>query len=695
MRFSTALLVALSSGVTAERRQLINRGVPVQSSAFPFVADIRVNGKTHCTGSLVDESESGNEQRYIVTAASCFDEEPELNRIAVHMGAEASQWGSQFTVSKAAIHPMYNKDTKTYDIAILTLDQIPQPSSVIGGAKLEYRTPTVGSNITFVGWGDTERETRIQGSKDIRVAGDTSRTNQVFSVLSYAHDRCRKPMAKLKLDYPQCSAFCTLQRSSGGPCKGDTGGPNLIYSGIEGEWRVSGVTSQFATGCGVRNAINIATSFAGASKWIDCIRSGSDDCSALANDVDCEDMAVSAKTCAELGWKVSDSMPGVCGSSIVDENKCPTASSYRRAFAICRSQGARLCRTLELQRDVAAGTGCQLDKERIWTRTSCGMGKDSLERTTVGGSDSARLQPQCSKVDSFFGVRCCADQNGDDDRADLPLNIRVQAEKSVHSCRDLGWAYPTPGADVCASSLDKQCSLPTTFGAAQNQCAAAGGRLCTARELLTDVAAGTGCNLDMKLVWTSDRCSNSWIVKNGAVATAGARRGVALHRSSCLARSGRRGGLANVRCCADRVAAPAREGFARSATPNGLKDVAGCDQLLGWETGYVMSKDGKTCARSRFGPKNTCLPAGTFYEAQAACKADGAKLCTTAELSADVAAGSGCGFDTQLVWTGDECPKTSRSFDTGMVFGGSSALKVEPMCYPAVKKHFYRCCGSN
>ena len=40
----------------------------------------------------------------------------------------------------------------------------------------------------------------------------------------------------------------------------------------------------------------------------------------------------------------------------------------------------------------------------------------------------------------------------------------------------------------------------------------------------------------------------------------------------------------------------------------------------------------------------------TFAEAEAICQTAGARLCTAAELVNGCAAGTGCGFDVQLVW---------------------------------------------
>ena len=45
-----------------------------------------------------------------------------------------------------------------------------------------------------------------------------------------------------------------------------------------------------------------------------------------------------------------------------------------------------------------------------------------------------------------------------------------------------------------------------------------------------------------------------------------------------------------------------------------------------------------------------CQENKTFAQAEAICATAGARLCTVAELEGSCAAGSGCGFDSELIW---------------------------------------------
>ena len=102
---------------------------------------------------------------------------------------------------------------------------------------------------------------------------------------------------------------------------------------------------------------------------------------------------------------------------------------------------------------------------------------------------------------------------------DLDLNLNLNSNdtsagidttsKSDKSCSELGWeAHQKHG--VCAASFMKQvnppCAPMMNFTTANDYCVGRGARLCTAADLGSDVAKGTGCALDDKFVWSSSSC---------------------------------------------------------------------------------------------------------------------------------------------------------------------------------------------
>ena len=89
-----------------------------------------------------------------------------------------------------------------------------------------------------------------------------------------------------------------------------------------------------------------------------------------------------------------------------------------------------------------------------------------------------------------------------------------------------------------------------------------------------------------------------------------------------------------VRCCSDNK--PPENWLQNSRW---LK-VTGCSV---WAGSKAPGKRGWACTEKKQNHK-------TFAEAEAICKAAGARLCTAAELLDGCTKGTGCGLDVQLIW---------------------------------------------
>ena len=60
-----------------------------------------------------------------------------------------------------------------------------------------------------------------------------------------------------------------------------------------------------------------------------------------------------------------------------------------------------------------------------------------------------------------------------------------------------------------------------------------------------------------------------------------------------------------------------------------------------------------------------CARDKTFAEAEAICQAAGARLCTAAELLGGCTGGTGCGFDSELVWGAPSPPVPPMPVECG------------------------------
>jgi len=229
-------------------------------------------------------------------------------------------------------------------------------------------------------------------------------------------------------------------------------------------------------------------------------------------------------------------------------------------------------------------------------------------------------------------------------------------------CEDLPAFKAESGADdrVCAASLwpGQTCMWSVTFSYAQQSCNAAGARLCTLAELRAGEAAGTGCNHDGELVWSSDPC-----VEMGTQGWAALQGNGAGGLRCLLGTSGARGELAGraaMRCCADACTAADLSPYAwtSTATSSGQappqEEPGRCCTDLQARYGFVKEAglDTPFCSASTW-PGQPCTPV-SHSRAEANCQAVGARLCSLRELYDKSPRTTLCGRQHEA-WTSDPC----------------------------------------
>mmetsp|Transcript_48897 Transcript_48897/g.95905 ORF Transcript_48897/g.95905 Transcript_48897/m.95905 type:complete len:381 (+) Transcript_48897:549-1691(+) len=251
----------------------------------------------------------------------------------------------------------------------------------------------------------------------------------------------------------------------------------------------------------------------------------------------------------------------VCATSYVTPGKgCSGKVSFARAQELCASMGTgvRVCTSDELHRGEALGSGCHYDWMRVWaakdnqtdaspsSSISPGLQCSSDQALTqAGGPIGERHWPRiCSGVNEQHHVRCCATST-----APATAKPVLPAPVPPKTCKELNWsAGSTSASGVCGASqvvigsrcLDKK----VPFLVAQSLCLHIGARLCTSAELSAGSAAGSGCGLDDKPVWTA---SEMLCDEGEAIAQAGAASGEELFPPVCSKFATKH----NVRCCSD------------------------------------------------------------------------------------------------------------------------------------------------
>ena len=190
-------------------------------------------------------------------------------------------------------------------------------------------------------------------------------------------------------------------------------------------------------------------------------------------------------------------------------------------------------------------------------------------------------------------------------------------------------------------------------------CAADGARLCTVLEMAAGCTAGTGCGHDADLIWTGTECDPT--PAKAIIAAGNSGNGNALP-TACVPTDE----LHEVRCCSD-VQLP---GYADKTEACGMP----------------------VWTESDFASAYGCVHNANYGEATAVCAADGARMCTVAELEADCTAGTGCGHDADMIW-GEPCSDAfviiGNPTNNGLAADGNLAAA----CVDPFSTHEARCCS--
>ncbi|NWW41940.1 ACRO protein, partial [Panurus biarmicus] len=214
-------------------------GTGAEPGAWPWIVGIQhpwIPGLGHlCGGSLISA-------QWVLTAAHCFDQIMEISMVYVMIEAtqltQSGPGAQKRHVKQVLMHPYYNPDDMSYDIALLELDHPVQCSPFIQLACVPDATLTLSElqNCWVAGWGSTAP--RAQNSSDVLQEAkvqliDVQLCNSSgwYAGEIHAHNLCA--------GYPQ-GAIDT--------CQDDSGGPLMCQEENSDFWWVIGITS-WGKGC--------------------------------------------------------------------------------------------------------------------------------------------------------------------------------------------------------------------------------------------------------------------------------------------------------------------------------------------------------------------------------------------------------------------------------------------------------------
>ena len=352
------------------------------------------------------------------------------------------------------------------------------------------------------------------------------------------------------------------------------------------------------------------------------------------------------------------------------------------AEAECASIGARLCTIEELGSGEAHGTGCGFDSERVWTSSvgSCGTawGTTASHLSAHGHPNewsSSEGAPECTEDSTVLAVRCCADETAGllSCSSSSAAQMSSGSCTSLRSCSDLGWALEPEDDVVCAAADDSALGCAhASYHDAWTVCQNAGSRLCTMDELAGSEAAGTGCSFDSERTWSSTAgvCDAGYHMSAaGTPAQWGPLPPDCSDDAASLA----------VRCCAD------------ANVYNDLHCDRPCTsrmtcEALSWDAG----EDGEVC-----GSSPGCATSSNWRHAALICESEGGRLCTVDEVRRGEAQGTGCGYDSERIWTADVsvCGRGAHMSAGGAASGWSSGMG--PECSADGTDHKVRCCADS
>ncbi|RQM19346.1 hypothetical protein B5M09_014010, partial [Aphanomyces astaci] len=235
--FALSALFAASTTIVAEDR--VVGGVEAAVGQHLYVSGFRKTetGASSCGSSLIAPD-------VVLTAAHCTGRGYEFVSIGSHYNSGTKD-GERIKVKQFINHPKHNAVTRSYDFAVLILEQ----PSKFPPVQVSFDTMAPGTPMILRGWGRT-----ISG-------GPVSQSLMEVGVDSISNDQCAKVLAPHTVNEAMLCAGGKLGEDS---CQGDSGGPLTVES--NGSVQLVGVVS-WGVGCGnlgnpgVYSRISIARDF--------------------------------------------------------------------------------------------------------------------------------------------------------------------------------------------------------------------------------------------------------------------------------------------------------------------------------------------------------------------------------------------------------------------------------------------------